>query len=205
MLLSPSVQLPATLCHPVCHSKGHIILHSNSCVVVVVWRLQTKEATRGAYLPEKLGETGANTPLTHKLQHRIRLPHSLEKHLDVNTWDKSTTVFLETQIHSHVDLHHFLNGYTPHSCVITGVLKMHAACNNSKEFLAHLNNTDVYWDPLGPELQKTSIIHDVTSNPTPPVWKTPPLKHASVIHKEKSLSFRHPATTTKGNTNAFLR
>lgn len=107
MLLSPSVQLPATLCHPVCHSKGHIILHSNSCVVVVVWRLQTKEATRGAYLPEKLGETGANTPLTHKLQHRIRLPRSLEKHLDVNTWDKSTTVFLETQIHSHVDLHHF--------------------------------------------------------------------------------------------------
>lgn len=101
---------PATLCHPVCHSKGHIILHSNSCVVVVVWRLQTKEATRGAYLPEKLWETGANTPLTHKLQHRIRLPRSLEKHLDVNTWDKSTTVFLETQIHSHVDLHHFLKG-----------------------------------------------------------------------------------------------
>lgn len=82
---------------------------------------------------------------------------------------------------------------------------MYAACNNDVEFLTHLNNTDVHWDPLGPELQR----HQLFKMLYPILYHTPGkttlLKHTYLVHGENSLSFTHPAATSKGNTNAFLR
>lgn len=50
-------------------------------------------------------------------------------------------------------------GCTPpsHSYLIISILKMHVTCNNNAGFIAYPNNTDVYWDPLGPELQRHQL------------------------------------------------
>ncbi len=58
-----------------------------------------------------------------------------------------------------VDLSAPSEGCTPpsHSYLIISILKMHATCNNNAGFIAYLNNTDVYWDPLGPEIQRHQL------------------------------------------------
>lgn len=54
------------------------------------------------------------------------------------------------------------------SSLITGVLKMHTTYNICTAFPAHLNATGVYWDPLGPELQRHQLFKILRRYNLPP-------------------------------------
>lgn len=62
---------------------------------------------------------------------------------------------------------------------------MHATCNNNAAFLAHLNATDVSWDPSGPELQRHQLFPmlRIITYPVPHARKTTPLKHTYFVHE----------------------
>lgn len=90
------------------------------------------------------------------------------------------------------------------SSLIIGILKMHAACNNNAAFLAHLNATDVYWDPLGPELQRHQLFRmlRIITYAAPHVGNN---THAVSCSRGEFTVIHNGAETGEGNTDASIR